>query len=81
MKRLLIQFFITIGLFFANSFIFANRWTPEMMIQYKRLGKTAISEDGKFIAYEVSVPLVEGENQNSIHKFGYFQLTMIIHFS
>ena len=61
MKRLHIQFFIALGLFFANSVIFANRWTPEMMIQYKRLGKTAISEDGKFIAYEVSVPLVEGE--------------------
>lgn len=37
------------------------RWTPEVMIQFKRVGGTSISPDGKFIAYTVSVPLLEGE--------------------
>ena len=47
--------------FVLNSSIFANRWTPEMMIQYQRLSSTAISEDGKFIAYEISTPILESE--------------------
>ena len=32
-----------------------------MMIQYQRLSSTAISEDGKFIAYEISTPILESE--------------------
>jgi len=38
-----------------------NRWTPEVMIQFKRVGGTDISPDGRLVAYTVSVPLLEGE--------------------
>ena len=36
-------------------------WTPDVMIKFKRVGGTAISPDGKWIAYTVSTPLMEGE--------------------
>jgi dipeptidyl aminopeptidase/acylaminoacyl peptidase len=36
-------------------------WTPETMIKIKRVGGTAISPDGKWIAYTVSTPSMEGE--------------------
>jgi len=36
-------------------------WTPESMIKIKRLGGTAISADGRWIAYTVSTPLMDGE--------------------
>lgn len=38
-----------------------SKWTPENMITYKRLTGTALSPDGKWIAYTVSEPLLEGE--------------------
>lgn len=38
-----------------------TKWTPEAMIQYKRLLGTAISPDGKWVAYTVSEPMMEGE--------------------
>ncbi|HWP83505.1 MAG TPA: S9 family peptidase [Bacteroidota bacterium] len=36
-------------------------WTPEVMMKFKRVGGTAISPDGKLIAYTVSTPMMEGE--------------------
>ncbi len=36
-------------------------WTPEVMIQFKRVGGTAISPDGQLIAYTVSQPLLTEE--------------------
>jgi dipeptidyl aminopeptidase/acylaminoacyl peptidase len=36
-------------------------WTPEVMIKFKRVGGTAVSPDGKWIAYTVSTPLLDGE--------------------
>lgn len=38
-----------------------DRWTPEVMIKYKRVGQTALSPDGKLIAYTVSTPIMECE--------------------
>lgn len=38
-----------------------TRWTPEVMIKFKRVGGTEISADGKWIAYTVSVPLMDGD--------------------
>lgn len=38
-----------------------TRWTPDVMIKFKRVGGTAISPDGKLIAYTVSTPMIEGE--------------------
>ena len=37
------------------------KWTPEVMIKYHRLTNAAISPDGKWVAYTVSEPLLEGE--------------------
>jgi len=36
-------------------------WTPASMIKIKRVGGTSISPDGKWIAYTVSSPVMEGE--------------------
>jgi dipeptidyl aminopeptidase/acylaminoacyl peptidase len=36
-------------------------WTPDVMIKFKRVGGTAISPDGKWVAYTVSTPIMEGE--------------------
>lgn len=38
----------------------SDAWTPEYMINYKRVGGTVISPDGKLVAYTVSVPKMEG---------------------
>lgn len=38
-----------------------DRWTPEYMISFKRVGSAEISPDGKWIAYTVSEPLTDGE--------------------
>ena len=39
----------------------SKAWTPEVMIKFKRVGGTEISSDGKWIAYTVSVPVMDGE--------------------
>ncbi len=36
-------------------------WTPEVMIKIKRVGGTSLSPDGKWVAYTVSMPMMEGE--------------------
>ena len=49
-------------LLLITSFSFAqNTWTPEKVMQYKNITATNISPDGKYIAYVVRVPLMEGE--------------------
>ncbi|HDY89566.1 MAG TPA: S9 family peptidase [bacterium] len=57
--------FLTGTIFFGNypteAGEKADRWTPTEMIKYKRVGGTAISPDGKLIAYTVSSPVMEGE--------------------
>lgn len=49
----------------ANNANLANNqpamWTPELMIQYKRLLGTALSPDGQWVAYTVSEPIMQGE--------------------
>ena len=41
-----------------------DRWTPELMITFERIGGTAVSPDGKLVAYTVSTPLLEGEESS-----------------
>ena len=36
-------------------------WTPEVMIKYKRVGGTDLSPDGRWVAYTVSTPQLEGD--------------------
>ena len=63
MKKLL-KF--TILTFLMATMAFAQtRWTPDMMIKFKRVGGTAISPDGKWIAYTVGTPIMEGEKSES----------------
>jgi len=38
-----------------------NTWTPEKVMQYKNVTGTNISPDGKYIAYTVSTPMIQGE--------------------
>lgn len=37
------------------------RWTPELQMQYKRVGQVAMSRDGERVAYVVTEPIMEGE--------------------
>ncbi len=39
----------------------APRWTPELSMQYKGVGQTALSPDGSLVAYRVREPVMEGE--------------------
>lgn len=50
-------------LIFCVAFVAVSqtRWTPDVMIRYKRVGGTAISPDGKWIAYTVSTPFMDGD--------------------
>src|SRR5258706_2116207 len=36
-------------------------WTPEVMIKFKRVAGTEISPDGRFVAYTISIPMMDGE--------------------
>ncbi len=59
MKKLTYQLFFSLLLF---QFSFGqNTWTAEKIMQYKNITETNISPDGKYIAYVVNVPLMEGE--------------------
>jgi dipeptidyl aminopeptidase/acylaminoacyl peptidase len=59
MKRISILLaFIALQLQFS---IAQNNWTPEKIMQYKNITDTNISPDGKYIAYVVRVPMMEGE--------------------
>lgn len=66
-KRLLQHFRLSLLSVFVLSVSIAvaqdspTRWTPEVMIKFKRVGGTAISQDGKWVAYTVSTPMLEGE--------------------
>ncbi len=39
----------------------ADRWTPDLSMQYKSIRSTAISPDGNLIAYVVREPVMKGE--------------------
>lgn len=60
-RFLFISLFIVVSIGIALGQEAATRWTPEVMIKFKRVGGTAISPDGKWVAYTVSTPLTEGE--------------------
>ena len=49
------------SLLLVSTVIAGNKWTPEFMIHYQRLGATDISPDGNWVAYELSIPQMEGE--------------------
>lgn len=67
MKYYLLAVFILFFLFVHNN-IFAGdgpgRWTPEYMMQFKRVANPEISPDGKWIAYTVSEPRMNGERSD-----------------
>lgn len=53
--------FLSLFLVFSLSSFGQNTWTAEKIMQYKNITATNISPDGKFIAYVVNVPVMEGE--------------------
>jgi dipeptidyl aminopeptidase/acylaminoacyl peptidase len=59
MKKIIILFLAV--LFFNITAIGQNTWTAEKIMQYKNITGTNISPDGKYIAYVVRVPFMEGE--------------------
>jgi len=54
----LITLLILISILSVNA---QNKWTPEAMIKFKRVGATTISPDGSLVAYTISAPVMEGE--------------------
>ena len=40
----------------------AAQWTPELAMQYKAISQTALSPDGRMVAYVVREPIMEGES-------------------
>ncbi|MGH2567012.1 MAG: hypothetical protein ACRDGA_01645, partial [Bacteroidota bacterium] len=58
-KRICVLFFMLAST--AVLVVAQDRWTPDVMITFKRVGGTAISPDGKWITYTVSTPMMEGE--------------------
>jgi dipeptidyl aminopeptidase/acylaminoacyl peptidase len=58
MKNLITLFVASL---FLNAAIAQNTWTAEKIMQYKNITGTNISPDGKYIAYVVRVPFMEGE--------------------
>lgn len=57
MKNLII-FFLLISFVSASA---QSKWTPEVMIKFKRVGGTNISPDGSLVAYTISAPMMEGD--------------------
>ncbi|MBN1291617.1 MAG: S9 family peptidase [Candidatus Latescibacteria bacterium] len=51
-------------IFPASAEYVPESWTPESMIRFKRVGSTDLSPDGRFVAYTVSTPLIEGEQSD-----------------
>lgn len=43
-------------------------WTPELQMQYKRVGSVAISPDGGRVAYVVTEPVMEGESSEYLSQ-------------
>ncbi len=60
-KKLFVSIQFILTLFVIGFALSQEKWTPDVMIKFKRVGATAISPDGKLVAYTVSVPLMEGE--------------------
>ena len=38
------------------------KWTPEVAMQIREIGDTAISPDNKWVAYTITTPKMEGED-------------------
>jgi dipeptidyl aminopeptidase/acylaminoacyl peptidase len=45
----------------ANAAASANVWTPELAMQFRTIPSTALSPDGRHVAYVVREPIMEGE--------------------
>lgn len=59
MKKTSLLLLILLTMAYAASS--QNVWTPEKIMEYKNITDTQISADGKYVAYVVRVPLMEGE--------------------
>lgn len=53
---------LIVSVLLIHTVVFSqNTWTPEKIMQYKNITDTELSPDGKFVAYVVSTPVMEGE--------------------
>jgi len=64
MKSLMLLLAVVI----VPSVLSQDRWTPDMMIAFKRVSSPALSADGRFVAYVVSTPNMEGEKSEFISQ-------------
>ena len=64
MKSLMLLLAVVI----VPSVLSQDRWTPDMMITFKRVSSPALSADGRFVAYVVSTPNMEGEKSEFISQ-------------
>lgn len=76
-RNLLVHFLICILLFGTiDSILIAeeiekktgDKWTPELSMKYKSLGGTAMSPDGKYVAYVVRQALMDGEKSEYLSQ-------------
>lgn len=65
MKNRLLTFIfflvVSSGLTFAQEAAQALKWTPEFSMNFKGISNTKLSPDGKYAAYVVRTPVMEGE--------------------
>lgn len=59
MKRL--PFLLSFLFLIIQFSVAQNKWTPEKIMEYKNITDTNISPDGKYVAYVVRQPVMEGE--------------------
>ena len=59
---------LIVALTAAGEPVVAPAWTPELALEYKDIESTAISSDGRLVAYTVSYPVTEGEKSETIDR-------------
>lgn len=62
---LILLILATVALFAEGTI---DRWTPDNMIKFKRVGGVVISPDGKFVAYTIATPMMDGEKSEFLSQ-------------
>jgi dipeptidyl aminopeptidase/acylaminoacyl peptidase len=61
MKNVLLFLVFCCAYHFVDAQEKALQWTPEFSMQFKSIGGTNLSPDGKYVAYTLREPIMEGE--------------------
>lgn len=68
MKRIIFFFLILSISIVSYAQETAMHWTPEFSMQFKSLGSTNLSPDGKYVAYTVREAIMEGEKSEYLNQ-------------